>query len=227
MTTRDKGITLPRWSNVRLSNTYVEVSSSLDFSSNATYKYGATGVSPTVPTALIAAAPQSLNLVAQNANLLVAGPGADVNITPGIGSIGGVSGNLVLKNTAGVGGTWNTSHAVLGTYHIWIDTAARVRIKNGVPTSDQDGNVIALDLSAVSSYTPGLIANGAAAAINIGVASALMGDIILSSFSLSLQGLILSAYVSAINTVTVRFQNQTGAAVTLAAGNITLKIITQ
>lgn len=46
-------------------------------------------------------------------------------------------------NLATVGnGSWNGSHMVMGTYHMWIDSTGDLRIKNGVPTGDTDGTVV-------------------------------------------------------------------------------------
>lgn len=39
-------------------------------------------------------------------------------------------------------GTWNGTHLVMGTYHFWVDTSGKLRIKNGAPTSDSDGTVV-------------------------------------------------------------------------------------
>lgn len=39
-------------------------------------------------------------------------------------------------------GTWNSTHLVLGNYHIWVDATGDLRIKNGAPTSDTDGTVV-------------------------------------------------------------------------------------
>jgi len=41
--------------------------------------------------------------------------------------------------------TWNGSHPVLGTFHLWVDETGpqhRLRIKDGVPGSEVDGQVV-------------------------------------------------------------------------------------
>lgn len=38
--------------------------------------------------------------------------------------------------------TFDSGHLVLGTFHIWVDSSSRLRIKNGVPTSQTDGVVV-------------------------------------------------------------------------------------
>lgn len=40
------------------------------------------------------------------------------------------------------GSAYNTAHLILGNYHFWIDSAGKLRIKNGVPVSDTDGNLV-------------------------------------------------------------------------------------
>ncbi len=39
---------------------------------------------------------------------------------------------------------WNATHIKMGTYHLWIDTSGRLRVKNGVPVSATDGTVVGL-----------------------------------------------------------------------------------
>lgn len=41
-----------------------------------------------------------------------------------------------------VNGSWNTSHFVLGTNHLWVDSSNKLRIKSSAPTSDTDGSVV-------------------------------------------------------------------------------------
>lgn len=39
-------------------------------------------------------------------------------------------------------GTWDSGHLVLGTSHLWIDGAGRLRVKSGPPASATDGTVV-------------------------------------------------------------------------------------
>jgi hypothetical protein len=39
-------------------------------------------------------------------------------------------------------GAWNGQRLKLGGYNLWVDSTGRLRIKNGVPTSDTDGTVV-------------------------------------------------------------------------------------
>jgi hypothetical protein len=47
------------------------------------------------------------------------------------------------------------------------------------------------------------------------------------SFSLSTQGILLYAWVSAVNELSVRFQNETGGTIDLASGTLKVKVTTE
>lgn len=55
------------------------------------------------------------------------------------------------------------------------------------------------------------------------VAGAALGDFARASFSLDLQGVTLTAWVSAANTVSARFQNGTTGAVDLGSGTLRVR----
>lgn len=74
-------------------------------------------------------------------------------------------------------------------------------------------------------YDPASIASGASLSTTIAVTGALVGDKVAVGFSLSLAGLLLTAYVSAADTVTVVFANLTGGAVDLGSGTLAVEII--
>lgn len=77
------------------------------------------------------------------------------------------------------------------------------------------------DLSGSATWNPGSIASGAAEAVNITVTGAALGDFVLAvSFSLDVTDLVLTAAVTAPNTVTAVLANNTGGAVDLAEGTI-------
>ena len=69
-------------------------------------------------------------------------------------------------------------------------------------------------------YDPGSLADGAGETTTVTVTGAALGDFALASFSLDLQGIILSAWVSAADTVSVRFQNESGDTLDLASGTL-------
>jgi hypothetical protein len=64
---------------------------------------------------------------------------------------------------------------------------------------------------------------GASTTTTVTVSGAVLGDFVLASFSLSLGGLTMTAYVSATSTVTIVLANLTGAVADLASG--TLKVL--
>lgn len=45
-------------------------------------------------------------------------------------------------NFGAANSAWNSAHLVLGTFHIWVDSSGKMRIKNGAPGSDTDGTVV-------------------------------------------------------------------------------------
>ena len=74
---------------------------------------------------------------------------------------------------------------------------------------------------ASATYDPPNLADGAGVTTTVTVTGAALGDAALASFSLDLQGIILGPpYVSAADTVTVRFQNETGGALDLDSGTL-------
>lgn len=41
-----------------------------------------------------------------------------------------------------VGSTYNGPHLVMGTYHFWVDSTGKLRVKNGAPTTDTQGVIV-------------------------------------------------------------------------------------
>jgi hypothetical protein len=76
-----------------------------------------------------------------------------------------------------------------------------------------------------STYNPPSIAAGAGATTTLTVPGAAFGDVVVAAFSADIQGLTVSAWVSAANTVSVRFQNGTTAAVDLASGTLSARVL--
>lgn len=69
-----------------------------------------------------------------------------------------------------------------------------------------------------ANYTPAAIANGAQATTTVTVTNAILGYCVEASYNKNLQGLQMTAHISAANTVTIVLKNDTGGSVTLAAG---------
>ena len=119
------------------------------------------------------------------------------------------------------GSAWNTPHAILGAYHLWLDAAGHLRVKSSAPTSDTDGAFLPNTLSGTATYNPPSLAAGARDTVQtMTVTGAALGDVVTASFSLSLQGVSLIAYVSAADTVSYFFENRTAGTVDLASGTV-------
>lgn len=74
-------------------------------------------------------------------------------------------------------------------------------------------------------YDPASLADDAREVTVVTVPGAALGDFVLASFSLDLQGIKVSAYVQAADTVEVVFQNLTGGVLDLASGILKVGII--
>lgn len=82
------------------------------------------------------------------------------------------------------------------------------------------GTAILKHLSATKTWDPANIGAAAQDTTTITVTGAALGDTVAVGFSLDLQLLQLTGYVSAANTVTVVLQNGTGGAINLASGTL-------
>lgn len=76
-----------------------------------------------------------------------------------------------------------------------------------------------------TTYDPGSLADGAGVTTTLAVVGVNLGDFVLPSFSLDLQGIILTGYVSAQDVVSFRFQNETTGTIDLASGTLSAIII--
>lgn len=112
--------------------------------------------------------------------------------------------------------TWNTASSA-GGYVGWVCVVA------GTPGTWQGfGNIT---LTASTTYDPPSLVDGAGTTTTVTVTGAALGDSVSGvSFSLDIQGVILTAWVSATNTVSVRFQNETGSTVDLASGTLKVSV---
>lgn len=76
-------------------------------------------------------------------------------------------------------------------------------------------------LTGSATYNPTSLVDGAGATTTVTVTGAVLGDYVAGvSFSLDLQGILLTGYVSAADTVSVRFQNETTGTIDLGSGTI-------
>ncbi len=75
-----------------------------------------------------------------------------------------------------------------------------------------------------ATYDPPSLADGAGATTPVAVTGAALGDYARASFSLDLQGITVTAWVSAAAVVSVRFQNESGGTVDLASGTLRVRV---
>ena len=75
-----------------------------------------------------------------------------------------------------------------------------------------------------ATYNPANLVDGAGVTTTIPTPGAYLGQYVQCTFSLDTQGIILYAWVSAADVVSVRFQNETGGAIDLGSGTIKVKL---
>ena len=95
---------------------------------------------------------------------------------------------------------------------------------DSVPESPNVVGNTAQTFTGVATYDPANITDGDGVTTTLTVTGVTLGGYALATFSLNLQGIILSAWVSATNTVSVRFQNETGGAIDLASGTLRVQV---
>jgi len=76
----------------------------------------------------------------------------------------------------------------------------------------------------LATYDPPSLADGAGATTTIAVTDAALGDFAEASFSLDLQGITVTTWVSSAGVVSVRFQNETGGLLDLASGTLRVRV---
>lgn len=80
-------------------------------------------------------------------------------------------------------------------------------------------------LSGSATYDTASLVDGAGATTTITVRGAALGDYVLGSLALDLQGITATWYVSATDTVSVRIQNETGGTIDLASTTIRCRVL--
>lgn len=80
-------------------------------------------------------------------------------------------------------------------------------------------------LTGAATYDPPSLADGAGATTTLTVTGAALGDFVTAvSFNKDLAGISVTGYVSAANTVSVRFQNESGGLLDLASGTLAVRV---
>jgi hypothetical protein len=98
---------------------------------------------------------------------------------------------------------------------------ARTLPVDATPTAFASGSFIA----GSATYDPPNLVDGAGDTTTVTVTGAALGDSVDTvSFSLDLQGITVTAYVSAANTVSVRFQNESGGTLDLGSGTLRVRV---
>ena len=80
-------------------------------------------------------------------------------------------------------------------------------------------------LDGSATVDPASIADGDEVAGEITVAGAALGDFVLASFSVDVADLVVAAAVTAANTVTYSILNNTGGAIDLASGTLSVRVL--
>ena len=85
----------------------------------------------------------------------------------------------------------------------------------------------ALYLQASATYDPPRLAVGSGATATVTVVGAALGDFAICSFGLDVQGIMVTAYVSAADTVACRFQNDSGKPLDLQSATLRARVYRQ
>lgn len=94
----------------------------------------------------------------------------------------------------------------------------------GIGYPSGDGDAAPTTLSALATYDPASLGDGVGATTTVTCTGAAVGDFAQVSFSNDLLGITLTAWVSAADTVSVRFQNESGGTLDLASGTLRVKV---
>ena len=140
-----------------------------------------------------------------------------------------VTGDVLIANNnlAGVVNDIINMDTVTGRIHILNNiapTSATVRTTGGSTVSVSRNNSWDRDLQGSATFNPASLLTLAGETTTVTVTGAVLGDFAEASFSLDLQGLIISAWVSAADTVSVRFFNSTTGTLDLASGTLKARV---
>src|SRR5437868_15254695 len=75
-------------------------------------------------------------------------------------------------------------------------------------------------LTGSATYDAASLADGVGATTTVTVTGAVLGDFVIVSHGVDLAGITVTGYVSAADTVSVRFQNESGGTLDLASGTL-------
>lgn len=80
-------------------------------------------------------------------------------------------------------------------------------------------------LTGSATYDAASLADGVGATTTITVTGAVLGDFVVVSHGVDLQGITLTAYVSVADTVAIRFQNESGGTLDLASATLRVLVL--
>lgn len=143
------------------------------------------------------------------------------------GSESTVIGN-VCYDTASTSGTQSYGYAEESASLNYITVADNRFKQNDLGSTSILATSSTRDFGAIegsATYDPASLVDGAGATTTVTCTGARLGDLVISSFSLALQGIMLTAWVDSSNSVSVRFQNETTGTLDLSSGTIRVKAI--
>lgn len=76
-----------------------------------------------------------------------------------------------------------------------------------------------------TTWNPGSLSNNSTEELDIDFPQAELGDVAIAAFSLDTQGLILAANVQSAGTITVTLTNNSGGAIDLGEGTLTVRLL--
>ena len=126
--------------------------------------------------------------------------------------------NVVMRGANGIVFNAGAGSWTLGRVERNDLARATTKINGTPPTGVTADNLGYMEGSAT--YDPANLADGAGATTTVTCTGAALGDYASATFSLDLQGITLTAWVSAANTVSVRFQNESGGPLDLGSGTL-------
>lgn len=113
---------------------------------------------------------------------------------------------------------WRLRDVTAAQDRITVSSAGAVDLP--VSLAIGSGTAITKHLSATTTWDPASVAAGAQATTTVAVAGAALGNTVVVSFSLDLQGMQLTGYVSSAGNVTVVLRNGTAGAIDLGSGTL-------
>jgi hypothetical protein len=112
-------------------------------------------------------------------------------------------------------GQWFVQTYVAGTL------ADRVRIRDRIYLMIAAAETtVPYMLTGTATYDPPSLADGVGTTTTVTVTGAALGDFAKAAFSLDTSGITITAWVSSTNTVSVRFQNESGGTLDIASGTL-------